>query len=445
MKKLILTAAVLSMLYSANFAYSEAEDDIKSLTGERKDTLRFGIDSEVTAVINALKDEKDGSFTDPVSQLLETNLNPDILSASIDYFIAVDYGDAGDIIRSILENYQDETPAALQAALRYVSEFPGPDSAELILPLAQEDNVQLASAALSALGKCGDDSVADTLLDFLDDDDFNDDLKPSVIRALGQTGSSKAVDTLIDILEDVYEEKSWRWNACEALGLIGDSSALPAVRNALQDRDTYLRSYAVKALSGFDSSETEDILIQSLRDSFWRVRVSAAEALGSLKSLRAVDILVYKASKDPEPNVRKAAVKALGEVGSPEALGFLRDLYSKSTSPQDLRTISVEILIDKDLAASIPVINQVLAEEWEKDKSPVLGYTCKFLSTAKSPQLGDLFSKMMNYNDVAVKIYGIRGAGANRLGGLREQIESLSGEGNNPSIRKAALSALENL
>jgi len=454
MNKLIVWISVLFLftfpIFAEEAAASGSEDEKKeekeeivSLNEDRRAILKYGIDSELISLISKLKEEDNKELSSDVAEIYAETLNPDIMKSAVDYFISIDYPDAVPAAEAILSNWEDENFNTLSSALRYISEYPGENSEQLISHLIEHENNNLASAALAAIGKCGSELSSDLLLDFLDDDDYPDELKPSIIKALGEMKSENAVDTLIEILEDIDEEKSWRWTACEALGKIGHSDALPAITEALTDKDTYLRSYAIKALAGFDG--VEQTLIQALRDSFWRVRVAAAEALGERKTAEAVDILIYKAEKDPENNVKLAAITALGEISSREGLDFLRELYSKNTAAQSLRTKAAEIIIEKDLPASIDTIKSVLSEEWEKETSAVLSYTCKFLSKSENPDLKEVFARMMDHNDVAVKIYGIRGVQLNRITDYKERVESLTKEGVNNAVRKAALSALESL
>lgn len=453
MKKALILIFTVLVLFTQNI-FSEADDTtadedkdekekIVSQNDERREILKYGIDSEIISLLGDLKEEENKVLSPEVAEIYAETVNPDIMTSAVDYFISIEYSEAIATSEKILSNWEDETFSTLTSALRYLAEYPQPDSEDLISNLIDHDNKNLASAALSAIGKCGTEKTSDLLLDFIDDDDYPDDLKPTVIRALGDMKSENAIDTLMDILDDIDEEKSWRWTACEALGKIAHTDALPSIENAMLDKDTYLRSYAVKALTQFEGPEIEDRLIQALRDSFWRVRVSASEALGERKSTKAVGILIYKARKDPEKNVKAAAVSALGEIGTAEGFEFLRELYSKTTTPQSVRTSAAEILIEKDLNASIETIKTVLAEEWEKENSPILSYTCKFLSKAENPGLKEFYARMLDHNDIAIKIYGIRGIELNKLGIHKERLESLTEEGINNAVRKAALSALE--
>ncbi len=436
---------LLIMLSSAAAEEKDKTEELQTIKEERLETLKYGIDSEIITLLGKMTDEEDKTLADTVAEIYGETSNPDIMKAAVDYFVKMEYSGATDTAAVIIQNWEDESFDSLSSALRYISAYPDDTTEELILPLTDNDNMTLASSALTALGKCGSEKSVDHLLDLIDDDDYPDELKPTIIKALGDIGSTASLDLLIDILDDVDEEKSWRWNACEALGKIADPEALPAIEAALQDKDTYLRSYAVKALAEFEGPDVEETLIQSLRDSFWRVRVSAAEALGIRKSLKAVDILKYKAEKDPENNVRMAAIEALGEIADSSSLDFLRELYSKSTTKASIRTKAAEIIIEKDIEGSVETIIGVLAAEWSKDKSDILGYTCKFLSKAKSPKLEPVFERMLGYNDVAVKIYGIRGIALNNFTTFKDKLKTMTEEGVNNSVRREALSAIEEM
>lgn len=64
-------------------------------------------------------------------------------------------------------------------------------------------------------------------------------------------------------------------------------------------------------------------LVVALRDSNLEVRVSAAQALGSLEDPRAVDALLEALRSDADAGVRKMAAWALGQIESPRAVAGL--------------------------------------------------------------------------------------------------------------------------
>jgi hypothetical protein len=82
-----------------------------------------------------------------------------------------------------------------------------------------------------------------------------------------------------------------QWQAAEALGECGERAVSP--------------------------------LISVLRSPSIPVRLGAVEALGRIRDLRALSPLITVLGRDRSPEVRWAAVLALGELGSPDAVPFL--------------------------------------------------------------------------------------------------------------------------
>ena len=207
--------------------------------------------------------------------------------------------------------------------------------------------------------------------------------------------------------------------------------------------DPLVRSYAVSSLGYFDSEKAETALIQSLRDSFWRVRVNGAKALGERKSEEAVSILIYKATRDPEVRVRLEAIEALGNIATREAFDAIQEIYKKEGSDMKLRSAALEALASGDIDNSLSVFEQIIDSQWEISRSSMLELTAKRLSRCQSSDLERIFERFLLHPELTVKIHGIRGIRYNKFSGLKSRIEELSSEGNHRSIRKEALAALE--
>ena len=420
-------------------------EKVLSITEERRELLLYGIDSQILELLKDLREEKDDTLVGEVMATLKTSRNPTIGSAIIDYFREIDYEKVSEEVVVIVDTYEDQNTQLLLSAVKYLTDYPPPNAVELFSPLLDMQEQEIIRAALKGLGLSGDEAAVDILLDRIDDDDFHDNLKPEVILALGDLGHKKAIEPLISIIEDTGEEATWRRYACTSLGKIGDVSTLPVIENLLYDDDSILRSYAVGALRYFESDDIIPMLNESLKDSFWRVRVSAAQGLAEKNVERAVPILIFKAEKDPEMNVRLEAAKALGTIANGEALEALRRFYENDLTPQPIRLIAAESLTDKDLENSLEVFMKVIDRHWGKDTSRILERTAKILSLADSSSLERFYERFLGSGELVVIIYGIRGIGRNNIGSLREAVEKLAEEGNHRSIRKEALAALEQL
>ncbi len=428
-----------------------AEEEIQSITEERRDILRYGIDSQVIGVLEKLEEEKIETLVTEAEELFRSTLNSKVKLAVLSYFSSIDYSGAFEMVLEFLENSTlDELPNDLIAAsVRYIADSAGDsikNAVDLLMELSRHDDALVAGAAVEALGNCRDDECIDFLMELYNDGETSATLRGSILTSLGKMGARKAVPMMEDIVEDIDEERSLRWKACEALGNIGDKKSLPVLRSALGSDDSYLRSYAVGALKSFEGAEVEELLMEALKDSFWKVRVSAAETLGARKAEDAVPILEFKAEKDPEEPVRLAALQALGNIGSPEALEFIRSMLTGYRSSVSLRAESARILLEQDLDGSLEAIEKTLSEAWDNSQQQALLNTIgKHLSLQEHKALKPLFEKMLDHPEIPMRLYAIRGIARNNFSSLTPRLEELSEEGNPAIVRKEALAALENM
>ncbi|MFB6489782.1 MAG: M1 family aminopeptidase [Thermoproteus sp. AZ2] len=98
---------------------------------------------------------------------------------------------------------------------------------------------------------------------------------------------------------------------------------LEAAGAMLEDEHVYCRLQAVEALRKNGSRRAVELLAKALRDKFWGVAAEAARALGDIGTLEAVNALTsaYRGAKSPK--VRRAIIEALGSARRREAAEFL--------------------------------------------------------------------------------------------------------------------------
>jgi HEAT repeat protein len=111
-----------------------------------------------------------------------------------------------------------------------------------------------------------------------------------------------------------------RREAAQALAEAGmeAKAALPALRRAaVKDKDAYVRRYSTQALGKVSSGDPETIkaLVAATGDENDRVQEAAAAALASLGKPAAEALLSVARDQKKTPQVRKKAIKGLGEIG----------------------------------------------------------------------------------------------------------------------------------
>jgi len=433
---------ILLMLLCLPLTIVTAQDK-QGFLDKWRQTLKYGIDQEIIEVLQRLKALKENGLDKELQDVLAKSVSTDVRKGILDFFTGQKYTPAEDIACTLLKNHENEDPDLVRALLVYLGAIKSRKANPTVLSLITNDNDSIAQQAIMTLGQIGDRASEDILLAKLADKEFPESRKSQIITALGDVGSDKSVDALLKIVENTGADKIWRMYACEALGKIGDARAVPVIKKVFAQADPLLKAYAAGAMAHFNLSDVIDILIQGLKDNFWKVRIASAKALARPDAAKAVPILKYKAYNDPENVVRREAVRTLGAIGTGEAFHILRQLFEDEGQINEIRQAALDTLIKHDLSpATIASIKKVIISADRRNNHRVLDFIGRTLGTAESGGLRPIFIVFMESSYSVLRIYGIRGVVHNKLYDLKGRIEDLSEKDPNSSVKKEADSAL---
>jgi len=200
---------------------------------------------------------------------------------------------------------------ALGAAAPAEEKKPPEDIAYLIDMLKSPD-LQERRETARTLGVMGFDVATPALIEALNDGDGKVQLLAA--EALGRIGDKRAVSPLIDKLPTA--DGNVKRFILGALGQIGDKQALePMVAALTQEAEGDVRASAAYGLGELGDGAATDALVAALNDDYNWVRFEACGALRKLKAVGARAALERVAAGDGDEQVRKAAAKALEELG----------------------------------------------------------------------------------------------------------------------------------
>jgi hypothetical protein len=168
-------------------------------------------------------------------------------------------------------------------------------------------NHQIQAAAVRALGDIGPDATPH-LISALQKK--NRTFRLGVIGALAEIRDSRALSALIERTTDTSSEI--RWQAAIALGELGEPGSMPALLKSLRDRDKYVRyASAISLLKTGYRPETADD---------WSWYFAGMQEWDKLVSLgiAALPPLIHLMN-DTDSEVRKRAIRTLGEIGHRDA------------------------------------------------------------------------------------------------------------------------------
>lgn len=186
----------------------------------------------------------------------------------------------------------------------------------------------------------------------------------------------RCADALVDAMADPsLQELAVR--TLKKLGAIRERideafDALRDVEGAVEREDARMATVIDLLRIGRPSVE---ILIEYLRDDDWVVREAAADLLGKIGDVRAVDPLMERLRVDPDTGVKEYALKSLGLIGDPRPA----ELYVEAIPIRPLRVFAMEALAKvKDVEVLKP--HAELFERLRTDRDGLVAYSAGIIS-----------------------------------------------------------------
>jgi HEAT repeat protein len=143
-------------------------------------------------------------------------------------------------------------------------------------------------------------------------------------------------EVLTESVEDLEEDDIVRARSIEALGALSGEDTQNLIESVYEEGDNlWLRVGAVDAMGRSANEFWLPTVIKELDNPAPQMRHAAAFAAGSIGDEMAVDPLLEMAANDPDTEVQRVAIAALGEIGGNRARVALRNLLY--TGDDDLR------------------------------------------------------------------------------------------------------------
>jgi len=341
----------------------------------RREIIQYGTDTEITNLIQTLRTERADYLDDELIALAETSRNMRILTGVFGFFAEREKNGLEDrAIRAIRER-EEEANETIQSAMEYLGKLKTTRAVNIIKDLLDTEERRFLSTGFRALGltSSGDKALADEtaefLIDYYDYREPGNDNRSVIINAIGATGSSLAVNFLSNIALNTDERIPLRMAALDALSKIGDSEGLEAILGSINTNDPNVRSAAVAALGPFSGPEVEKAIFDGFRDSYYRTRIAAAQASRDRKLVSAVPYLRFRAERDEVSNVKDEAIRALGAIANDEALEVLNNLFLDRKNTDRIRMLSAEMLFKNNTGRNISALIIELDEAKNKNQT----------------------------------------------------------------------------
>ena len=302
---------------------------------ELVETLRRSDDPSIRAraaeIIGGLFESDE---IDPEDLLLESETGNE-LEIDIDPEGGTDAESVVDVLVSVVSN--DESEAVRVAAIDALDKHSQEALEQVVTELSGED---LESAA--------DWVAAKAFARVLDDD--QPELRMAAATGLGRVGDPSVTEALIERLEDT--DPRVRARSATACGRIGDPRAVEALEALLRrDGNVGVRKAAAEALGGIGTDGSLAVLLEVAGDPDGSVRRAIADSLGEFGSVKPVGTLVEYLDDDHEA-IRRTAMFSMVEILS----------NAPPKRSHEVREATADKLDSATASDVIPPLSEILTE-----------------------------------------------------------------------------------
>lgn len=414
----------------------ESEEDEESELQKRKDTLAFGLESEITDLISKLLKEEDKSLSDDILAIFNSTKNVNVREKAIEYFTKIEDNCLKDYALLILEDPYDEKTSTVNLLFKYVTALKITEAAPLIQELLDSENEEYYDAAISALGTVGGPEEALFLADFLDRD-LTTARKQNLMKALGQIKAVETWDKLVEVIQNEDENTYVRMYAAEAIGAMEKEESIEILLDLFEDDDPNIRTYAIKGLSYFNNEDVENLVIQGLKDNYYKVRLEAIEVVKKYEYKTAVPSLLYRAKNDSEATVKYACFEALALLDTKEGNEYLISLVKDKKKSDTIRSKAAASMLKYENADSVKAVVEVALSVVEDTKKTALRYALgKEMAKYENSQFIEVCEAFLDSKDVSTQGIGLDIWKKNRNITLKDKVKEIA-EAEKPSANKS--------
>jgi len=242
---------------------------------------------------------------------------------------------AGVALVELLRDGEDSVRTGIVASLRHMAGILDEVTAAALVELLKEDSLRESITELLGVIPTSIGALTGML------NDSDESARVHAAEILDHLLDPRSADALIDAMADPAIQPI-AIQTLKKLGAIRDriDQVMDELR-AVEESELHesARQEAVFKLHPI-GRPTVEILIEYLRDDEWVVREAAADVLGKIGDVRAVEPLIERLHKDKDTGVKELATKSLGLIGDSRPV----DLFIEMIPIKPLRVLAVEAL-----------------------------------------------------------------------------------------------------
>lgn len=402
-------------------------DRSKDYEKKCNDILKYGLEGQITELIDELTKNQDNRFVDGIYDLFQETKSVAVKEKILDYFTKLKDSCLASYAVEIINDPYDEKNSIVEKCFKYVSEADIKDANPGLVDLVDKEEDAYFTGALSALGETGGKEEALFLADYLDRDDLNVSQRQALMRVLGRIKAVETWQKISEIAKDENENTFVRMYAAEAIGAMEKPESEDILVELFESNDPNLRTYVIKGISYFNDKKSSDLIIQALRDSQYKVRLEAVSVVGKNRIDKAVPFLIFRCKdKDEQKQVKEKCYSVIADLNTSDGNDYLISVLKDKKIGDATKAKVSAALLEYNHAGTNEVIElarSALKSDVQKNLRYALG---KEFAKYDRSEFADICAEYIASDDVATQGTGLDIWAKGRYSSVKAAVEEIA-------------------
>lgn len=402
-------------------------DRSKDYEKKCNDILKYGLEGQITELIDELTKNQDNRFVDGIYDLFQETKSVAVKEKILDYFTKLKDSCLASYAVEIINDPYDEKKSIVEKCFKYVSEADIKDANPGLVDLVDKEEDAYFTGALSALGETGGKEEALFLADYLDRNDLNVSQRQALMRVLGRIKAVETWQKISEIAKDENENTFVRMYAAEAIGAMEKPESEDILVELFESNDPNLRTYVIKGISYFNDKKSSDLIIQALRDSQYKVRLEAVSAVGKNRIDKAVPFLIFRCKdKDEQKQVKEKCYSVIADLNTSDGNDYLISVLKDKKIGDATKAKVSAALLEYNHAGTKDVIElarSALKSDIQKNLRYALG---KEFAKYDRSEFADICAEYIASDDVATQGTGLDIWAKGRYSSVKAAVEEIA-------------------
>ncbi|WP_297645368.1 HEAT repeat domain-containing protein [uncultured Treponema sp.] len=391
------------------------------------DILKYGLEGQITELIDELTKNQDNRFVDGIYDLFQETKSVAVKEKILEYFTKLKDPCLASYAVEIINDPYDEKNSIVEKCFKYISEADIKDANPGLVDLVDKEEDAYFTGALSALGETGGREEALFLADYLDRDDLNVSQRQALMRVLGRIKAAETWQKISEIAKDENENTFVRMYAAEAIGAMEKPESEDILVELFESNDPNLRTYVIKGISYFNDKKSSDLITQALRDSQYKVRLEAVSAVGKNRINNAVPFLIFRCKdKDEQKQVKEKCYSVIADLNTSEGNEYLISVLKDKKIGDAAKAKVSAALLEYNHAGTKEVIElarSALKSDIQKNLRYALG---KEFAKYDRSEFADICAEYIASDDVATQGTGLDIWAKGRYSSVKAAVEEIA-------------------